>query len=87
MRVIRESFDNVRTGVDEIAMDLRDDLRMIQHRLGDERTGLHIAAPFEFEQVAFGANDGAVSQPLEQALAPASRANGLCRARAHTHGQ
>ena len=69
MRVVRERFDHVRTGMHEVAVDLRHDLRVIEHRLGHERARLHVAAPLEFEQVTFGADDGAIRQPLEQTFA------------------
>ena len=90
MRVIGERFDDVGARVHEIAVDLRHDLGMIEHRFGHERARLHIAAPLELEQVAFGADDGAVGEPFDEpfALATPARSRRLrCALRAHTHGQ
>ncbi len=69
VRVIRERLDDVRSGMDEIAMHLLDDLGMIEHRFGHEGAGLHVAAPFELEQIPLGADDRPFGQTLEQTLA------------------
>jgi len=37
-------------------MNLRHDFRVIEYGLGHERARLHVAAPFEFEQVTFSAD-------------------------------
>ena len=60
MRVIRERLDDVRSGVNEVAVELGDRLRMLEHDLRHERAGLQIAAALELEDIAFGADDGAL---------------------------
>ena len=45
--------------MDEIAMQLRHDFRMLEHDLGHEGAGLQVAAPLELEHVALGADDRA----------------------------
>ena len=40
---------------------------MLEHDLGDERAGLQVAAALELEDVALGADDGALREPREQA--------------------
>ena len=57
MRVVGEGLHDVGSGVDEVAMQLGDRFRMLEHHLGHEGAGLQVAAPFQFEQVAFGADD------------------------------
>jgi hypothetical protein len=66
MRVIRERLDDVRSRVNEVAVELRDRLRMFEHDLRHERPGLQIAAALELEDIAFGANDGAGVEALQQ---------------------
>ncbi len=94
MRVIGERFDDVRARVHEIAVDLRHDLGMIEHGFRHERARLHIAATLELEQIALGADDGAVRKPLDETLALPAACRALRAAaalrpalRAHTHGQ
>jgi hypothetical protein len=92
VRVVGERLDDVGPGVDEIAMDLRDDLRMVEHGFRHERAGLHVTAPLELEQVALGADHGPLGQTLEESPARAilsaagARRAGLAGA-PHTHGQ
>ena len=73
MRVVGERLDDVRARVDEVAMELRHDLRMLEHDLGHERAGLQVAAPLELEDVAFGADDGALVEALRAGRVGARR--------------
>ncbi len=73
MRVVGERLDDVGARVDEIAMELRDDLGMLEHDLGHERAGLQIAAALELEHVAFGADHGPLVEALQQGEARRSR--------------
>ena len=68
VRVVRERLHDVGARVHEVAVQLRDDLGMIEHDLGNERARLHIAAPLELEEVALGADDGAVARAARGAL-------------------
>jgi hypothetical protein len=52
--------------VHELAVEALDDLRMLEHDLGDERPGLQVAPPLALEEVAFGAHDRAAAQQVEQ---------------------
>ena len=63
-RVIGERLDDVGARVHELAVELVDDLRMLEHDLRHEGAGLQIAAPLELEQIAFGADH----RPLVEAL-------------------
>ena len=40
---------------------------MLEDDLGDERAGLQVAPALELEQVALGAHDGTLLEPLEEA--------------------
>ena len=66
MCIVRQRLDDVGTRVDEVAVQLRDDVRMLEHDLGDEGSGLQVPAPFELEDVALGADDRALIEPLQQ---------------------
>src|SRR5206468_2530798 len=66
MRVVSQRLDHIGARVHEIEMELTHDLRMLEHDLGHERAGLQIAAPLEFEQVAFGANDRTGVETLQE---------------------
>ena len=68
--VVGERLDDVRAGVDEVAVELVDDLRMLEHDLGDERARLQVAAALELEDVALGADHGALLEALEQGRGP-----------------
>ncbi len=70
--VVGEGLDDVRAGVDELAMQPLDELRVVEHDLGDERAGLQVAAPLALEQVALRADDGTLLEPLEQATGSGS---------------
>ena len=54
--VVGERLDDVGAGVDEVAMELDDDLRVVEHDLGDEGSGLQVAPPLELEDIALGAD-------------------------------
>ena len=47
-------------------MQLRDDLGMFEHDFRHEGAGLQVAAPLELEQVALGADHGALVEALEK---------------------
>ena len=64
--VVREGLNDVGARVDELAVELRHELRVIQHDLGHVGAGLEVAAPLQLEEVALGADHGAVRKPLEQ---------------------
>ena len=66
MRVVGERLDDVRACVDEVAVQLGDDLRVLEHDFGNEGARLQIAAPLELEYVAFGADDRALVETLEE---------------------
>ncbi len=68
MCVVRERFDHVGPGVNELAVELRDELGLFEHDLRDERAGLQIPPALELEEVPLGADDGPLLQPLEQSL-------------------
>ena len=64
--VVRERLDDVGAGVDELAVQLRHQLGVLEHDLGHERPRLQVAAPLEFEEVALGADDGALRETIEE---------------------
>ena len=66
MRVIGESLDHVRAGVNEVSMQPLDDLGMLEHDLGHKWAGLQITAPFELEEIALGAEDRTLVKSLYQ---------------------
>ncbi len=66
MRVVGEGLDDIRARVDEIAMKAFDQLRVLENDLGDVGAGLQVAAALELEQIAFGADDRAGGQPLQE---------------------
>lgn len=66
MRVIRQRLDDVGTGMNEVAMQLRHHFRMLQHHLRHECAGLQIAATLEFEHIALRADHGALREPFHQ---------------------
>ena len=57
MRVVGEGLDHVRPGMDELAVELRHEIRMLQDHLGHIRPRLQVAAPLELEEIPFGADD------------------------------
>src|SRR5579875_2007694 len=76
MAVIGEGLYNVGSRMHEFAVKLLDELGMLEHDLGDIGAGLEIAAPLELEEVAFGTDDGALFQAIEQS-GPAIRLGGV----------
>ena len=50
----------------ELAVQLRDDLGVLEDDLGHERARLQVATALELEQVALGAQDRALRQALQQ---------------------
>ena len=52
--------------MDEIAMQLRDRFRVLEHDFRHEGAGLQIAAPLELEHIAFGADDRAAGELLQK---------------------
>ena len=56
VRVVRERLDDIRARVDELAVELGDELRMLQDDLGHVRAGLEVPAPLELEEVSLGAD-------------------------------
>ena len=64
--VIGERLDDVGARVDEIAVRLGNDLRMLEHDLGHEGPGLQVAPALELEEVALGADHRAGFEPLHQ---------------------
>jgi hypothetical protein len=54
--------------MDEIAMQLRHDFRMLEHDFGYERAGLQVPAPLELEDVSLRADDRPLGKPLDQRL-------------------
>ena len=69
VRVVRERLHDVGARVHEVAVQLRDDLGMVEHDLGHERAGLQVAAPLELEEIALGADHRALVEPLEEPFA------------------
>ena len=64
--VVRERLHDVGACVHELTVQFLDDLRVIQHDLGDERPGLKVAPPLTLEEVTLGAHDGTLLQQFEQ---------------------
>ena len=64
--VVREGLNDVGARVHELAVQLRDDLRMVEDDLGDEGAGLEVAAALALEEVALGADHGSRLETLEQ---------------------
>src|SRR6185437_2598433 len=64
MRVIGEGLDDVRAGMDELAMELGDQIGVLEHHFGDEGAGLQIAASLELEEIALGADHRPGGKPL-----------------------
>ena len=67
MGVVGEGQHDVGARVQEVAVQLGHDLRVVQHRLRHVGACGKIAAPLDLEQIALGADDGPCCQPLEQA--------------------
>ena len=56
MGIVGKCFDNVRTRMDEVAMQLRHGLRMLEHDFRHECASLQVTAPLELEDIAFRAD-------------------------------
>src|SRR5207249_218065 len=69
VRVVGERLDDVGARTEEVAVELGDDLGMVEHDLRDERSRLDVAAPLELEEIALGADDRAALQAFEEAVA------------------
>ena len=54
--------------MDEIAMELLDDLGMVEHGFGHEGAGLQVAAPLELEYVALGTDHRSRGEAFEERL-------------------
>ena len=54
--VIGERFHDIRTRMNEVAMQLRHCLGMLEHDFRNECAGLQITASLELEDIAFGAD-------------------------------
>ena len=67
VRVVGERLDDVGTRVDEFAVELGDELGVLEDDLGNEGASLQVAPPLELEQIALGADDGTLLEPLEKA--------------------
>ena len=65
--VVSERLHHVRAGMDEFTVQLAHDLGVLEHDLGNERTGLEVASALALEQVTLGADDRALLEPLQQA--------------------
>jgi hypothetical protein len=52
--------------MDELAMELRDEIRVLQDNLGHVGPGLQVPAPLELEEVSLGANHRPNGEPIEQ---------------------
>ena len=61
--VVGERLDDVRAGVYELSVQGGDLVGVIEHRLGNERPGLEVAAPLQLE-VALGAHHRSGGEPL-----------------------
>jgi hypothetical protein len=66
VRVVGERFDDIRAGVDEVAVEALDQLGVLEHDLGHVGAGLQIAAALELEQIAFGADDRPRGESFQQ---------------------
>ena len=64
--VVRERLHDVGTGVDELAVQLGDQRRLLEHDLRHERARLQVAPPLELEQITLGADDGSLAEPIEE---------------------
>jgi hypothetical protein len=70
MGVVGEGLDHVRSGVHELAVQLGDDVRVLEHDLGHVRPRLQVAPALELEQVSLGAEHGPLREPLHESHDP-----------------
>ena len=66
MGVVGERFHHVGAGVHEIAMELRDDLGVLEHDFRHIGARLQVAPALELEHVAFGADHRAFVEAVEK---------------------
>ena len=66
MRVISEGLDDVRSGAQEISMEVLDLFREIENDFGDVGSRLQVAPALQFKQVALGANHRAGREVIQQ---------------------
>ena len=62
MPVIGKGDHDIGAGTQKFAVELCESVGVFEDDFGNKRAGLQIAAPFEFKEIAFGANDRAVFQ-------------------------
>ena len=65
MGVVGEGQHHVGARVQEIAVQLGHDIRVVQDRFRNIGAGGEIAAPLDLEQIALGTDDRPCCQPLE----------------------
>ena len=68
MSVIGEGFHHLAAGVNEVFVQPRHRVPDAQSRPPGQTDRLKVAAPFELEEVALGANDGPDTEALKKAL-------------------
>mgnify|MGYP003287594989 CR=1 FL=1 len=66
VRVVRERLDDVGARVDELPVQLRDEIGMLEHDLRYECAGLEVTAPLELEEITLGADHVPALESLEQ---------------------
>ena len=64
--VVGEGLHDIGTGVDELAMQLGDHPRLLQHDLRDERTRLEVPPTLELEEITLGADHVACAESIEE---------------------
>ena len=66
VRVVGERLDHVGAGMNEVSVQLRHDLRMVEHDLGHERARLEVSPALELEEVTLRADDRALLEPFQE---------------------
>ena len=66
MPVIGERDHDLRSGAQELSVQLADRVGVVEHHLGHEGAALDVPAPLELEEVALGAEHRPFRQPLQQ---------------------
>ena len=66
MGVIGERLHNIGPSVHELAMELGDQLRFVQHHLRDERPGLQVTPSLELEEVTLSTDHRPGVQPIDE---------------------
>src|SRR5258705_107076 len=66
LAVVGDGLDLVGPGVDDVAVERLDQVRPVQDDFGHVGAGLEMPPTLELEEVAFGADDGTLGEPLEQ---------------------